>query len=73
MEFYLHKYYFLGGESKMTNNQEEVLALQEMGYDENTPEVISTLACAGVTALSAITAASVSAAWNSSLTLGCGK
>ena len=56
----------------MTNYQEEVLALQEMGQEEGNPEAISTLPCAGITALSAVTAASVSAAWNSSLTLGCG-
>lgn len=55
----------------MTNYQEEVLALQEMGQEEGNPEAISTVLCAGITAASAITAASVSAAWNSGFSFGC--
>lgn len=64
------------GENGM-NNQNEVLALQEMEYGDG-PDIegraTSTPICtAAITAVSGVVAASVSAAWNSSITLGCGK
>lgn len=60
----------------MENYQNEVLALQEMNCEisKEEAEARSTPICTAViTAASAVTAATASAAWNSSLTLGCGK
>ena len=57
------------------NNQNEVLALQELEYGDNVGiEPRSTPICTAViTAVSGVTAATASAAWNSSVTLGCWK
>lgn len=61
----------------MENYQNEVLALQEMeSMDQDERIAITTVTTSSkvcISAISGITAASVSAAWNSSLTLGCGK
>lgn len=60
----------------MTTSQNEVLALQELEYAENVNELKSPstpICTAVITAVSAVTAATASAAWNSGLTIGCGK